>query len=321
MSSFQMSSRKQNMLMNRWCESSEYSDYRRSRINPFLANIQHTKRRGFTVNQYRSGEVTGAIFQTGCESFFVVPRSGPIETECITRAGKTKIRRAIQNAETEFRCFLTVTFDPTMSKQDETGKVCQKWGKEKFKKFIHAIKVSCDRRAELASDENKRIAYVWVAELQENGNIHFHVMMNQRLPILWLTKLWKQASNSIDVRSIQSKNHASCYMRKYISKGQSIISGNRYGISQNLRETMKPMKLTSDGKKERQAIHELLEALKEDIELNGGKVIDCGFYIPPPTRSVTYMKAGKIRKTKSVNGQIGPFIINEVKDIIDPIPF
>lgn len=316
-----LSSREQNRLMNQWCDSPFGRNYQRSKVNPWLAICQHNKRRGFTVNQYRSGEVTGAIFQTGYESCFVVPRSGPLVTECLSRAGKTKIRRAIQNAETDFRCFMTVTFDPAMSKQDENGNVCQKWGKEKFKTFIHSIKVSCDRRAAVANDESKRLAYVWVAELQENDNIHFHVMLNHRLPIAWLTKLWNQSTNSIDVRPVQNKNHASCYIRKYISKGQSTISGNRYGISQNLRETMKPMKKSTDDKKESEAIKAIVDALKEDIEANGGRVIDCGFYIPPPSRSVTYRKKGKMRKTRAVSGQLGPFIISEVKDILDPIPF
>lgn len=318
--------------MNQWCDSSSSRKYQRSKINPWLAICEHSKRRGFTVNQYRSGEVTGAQFQTGYESCFPPVRMGLLETKEMSRLGKTKIRRAIQCADVEFRCFMTVTFDPASSKLDDKGKVCQRWGKEKFKKFIHAIKVSCDRKAKVSGDDSKRIAYVWVAELQDNGNIHFHVMLNHRLPIRWLTRLWNQSSNSIDVRPVNNKNHASCYIRKYITKGEAVISGNRYGISQNLRETMKPMKKTTESKDQADAIRELIESMKRDIESNGGKVIDFGFFIPSPARSVVYeegfrpgahkdRKRGKIRKTKAVSGQIGPFILNEVNDILDPIPF
>lgn len=316
-----ISSREQDRLMNQWCESSAGRSHQRRKINPWLAICQHTKRRGFTVNKYRSGEVTGAQFQTGNESCFPPVRVGALETSELSRRGKTKIRRAIQCADVEFRCFMTVTFDPAVSKLNDDGKVCQKWGKEKFKKFIHAIKVSCDRKAVASGDETKKIAYVWVAELQDNGNIHFHVMMNHRLPIVWLSRLWNQAKNSVDVRPVQNKNHASCYLRKYISKGKSTISGNRYGISQKLRETMKPMKSSTDNNEQTEAIKAIIDAMKEDIEANGGKVIDCGFFIPPPARSVTYRKKGKTRKTKAVSGQLGPFIIKEVIDIIDPIPF
>lgn len=320
------------VIANRWADTEDGRKYQRSKINPWLAICEHVKRRGFTVNQYRSGEVTGAQFQTGYESCFPPVRFGQLETEEMSSRGKTKIRRAIQCADVDFRCFMTVTFDPVLSELDEDGKVSQKWGKEKFKKFIHAIKVSCDRKAALSGDESKRIAYVWVAELQASGNIHFHVMLNHRLPIEWLTRLWNQAKNSIDVRPVQNKNHASCYLRKYISKGKSTIIGNRYAISQNLRETMKPMKKTTEDNEQVKAVKELIDAIKNDIESNGGKVIDCGFFIPPPSRSVVYeegfkpgapinRKRGKIRKTKAVSGHLGPFIMKEVVDIFDPIPF
>lgn len=327
--------REQDRIASRWCDSSEGLAFQRSKINPAL-RLENSKRQGFTVNSYRSGELTGARFSTGLEGCFPPGRSGRLVTEKLTAAGKTKIRRAIQNASVDFRCMMTVTFDPSQSELDYTDPdrpvVSQTWGKEKFKRFIHSIKVSCDRRAKVSHDEAKRLAYVWVAELQDSGNIHFHVLLNQRLPITWLTRLWGQAKNSIDVRPVQNKNHAGCYLRKYITKGVAPIEGNRYGISQNLREAMKPMKLSTDGKKETKEIQDIIDALSEDITRNGGKVIDCGFFIPPPSRSVTYeegfrpgatknRKRGKIRKTRAVSGQLAPFILQEVIDIIDPIPF
>lgn len=300
-----------------------WMDYkRRKEVLPCMRR-QHAKRHGMTINQYRSGEITGGRFCTGLEGQMLKSPQGPRETEKLSQSGKSKIRRAIQNADCEFKCFMTVTFDPSMSDLTPDGVVDQKWGKEKFKRFINTIKVSCDRRAALLHDESRRIAYVWVCELQENGNIHFHVLLNQRLPIKWLTKVWDQAQNSIDVRSIYNQNHASCYLRKYIAKDNSTISGNRYGISQNLRETMKPIKMTIEEKKSVEQVQEIINSLTADIERNGGKVIDFGFYIPQPSRSVPYKKKGetKIRYTKGVNGQLGPFIIREVMDIIDPIPF
>lgn len=86
---------------------------------------------------------------------------------------------------------------------------------------------------------------------------------------------------------------------------------------------MRPIKMTVEDKKSVEQVQEIISALTADIERNGGKVIDCGFYIPQPSRSVPYIKKGesKIRYTKGVNGQIGPFIIREVMEIIDPIPF
>lgn len=316
--------REQDRIASRWCDSFEGLAYQRSKIRPSL-RLEHSKRSGFTVNSYRSGELTGARFSTGLEGCFPPGRSGPLVTEKLTASGKTKIRRAIQNASVDFCCMMTVTFDPAQSELDysdpEKPVISQVWGKKKFKRFINSIKVSCDRRAKVSGDGSRQLAYVWVAELQESGNIHFHVLLNQRLPILWLTRLWGQAANSIDVRPVQNKNHAGCYLRKYITKGVAPIEGNRYGISQNLRETMKPMKISTDDKHKEKEIQDIIYALSEDITNNGGKVIDCGFFIPPPSRSVTYRKKGKTRKTKGVNGQLAPFILREVIDIIDPIPF
>lgn len=331
-----LSPREQKRLMDAWCDSSEYRAYRASRINPAL-RIPLIKRSGYTVNSYRSGEITGAQFHTGYESCFAPPsRVGPLVTDKLSRSGKTKIRRAIQNSPVDFVCLMTVTFDPSVSHHSGIipgcsgsisplllpgNTVSHTWAKDKFKRFINSIKVSCDRRSKVSGDASKRLAYVWVAELQASGNIHFHVLLNHRLPIVWLTHLWGQAANSIDVRPVQNQNHAGCYLRKYISKGVARIEGNRYGISQNLREAMKPMKTSTDNKKESEAIKEIIDALKEDIEKNGGAVIDCGFFVPPPTRSVPYRKKGKIRKTKAVSGELAPFIKREVLDIVDPIPF
>lgn len=316
--------REQDRIASRWCESSDGIAFQISKINPAL-RLQHHKRQGITINSYRSGELTCGRFCTGIEGLFPAVRTGPLVTEKLTAAGKTKIRRAIQNSSVDFRCLMTVTFSPSLSELDYSDPnkpvISQKWGKEKFKRFIHSIKVACDRRHVTSGGSFDRLAYVWVAELQASGNIHFHVLLNHRFPVLWLTRLWGQAPNSIDVRRVHNQHHAGCYLRKYISKGESLIIGNRYGISQNLRETMRSIKFSTDCKDETKRIHELLYALKEDVESNGGKVFDYGFFIPPPSRPVVYRNGKKINKTKGVNGQLVPFILREVDEIIDPIPF
>lgn len=272
--------------------------------------------------------MTGGRFTTGHESkVAMVPRSGPVVTQRLTQKARTKVRRAIQNAPDLFRCFMTVTFSPSHLKPwhlDENGRVRQDYAKEKFKKFLHSIKVARDRKAKASGNESDKIAYVWVAEIQQEttGNVHFHVLLNHRLPIAWLTKLWAQANNSIDVKRIDNINHASCYIRKYMAKENSTIQGNRYGITQQLRESMKPEKKTIEGRELNKHIFEIIEELTDTIESNGGKVLDHGFYIPTPSRSVPFKnKQGHKQKTKPVNKGLAPYLLRQVEELQNTSPF
>ena len=285
-----------------------------------------SKRSGVTVNRFRSGEITGGRFCTGAESKIkLCSRSGPVVTESLSQSARTKIRRAIQNSTDDFRCFMTVTFSPDHLHPwhlDENGTLRQDFAKWKFKKFLHSIKVNRDRKATLTGRCSDSIAYVWVAELQKNGNVHYHVLLNHRLPIAWLTRLWGQAKNSIDVRSINNLNHASCYIRKYMEKERSTIQGNRYGITQQLRESMRPETTTLSGQTPTQSVFAVVDLLRDTIEANGGKVLDHGFYFPVPSRSVRYRgKDGSQKKTVSVSRGLGDYFMKELRSISEFLPF
>lgn len=287
-----------------------------------------SKRVGFSLSRFRSGEVTGGRFFVGSDSKVSLhPRSGQLVTQSLTQKARTKIRRAIQNADHGFKCFLTVTFSPGHLKPwecDKNGTVRHDFAKYKFKKFLHSIKVSYDRKSAASGRSSDLLAYVWVAEIQlkSTNNIHFHVLLNQRPPIKWLTKLWNQAGNSIDVRSINNLNHASCYIRKYMEKEKSAIQGNRYAITQGLRKSMQPEKTVIDGRSEQVGVFSIINDLKDTIELNGGKVLAHGFYLPTPCRSVSFRgEDGKMKKSIAVNAGLGCYLINQITSFVPELPF
>lgn len=302
------------------------------------------KRSGFAIHRFRSGELTGARFTTGLDSKVSLnPRSGALVTETLTQKARTKIRRAIQNAEHDFKCFLTVTFAPCKFNEwqpDFVGPVlprtCKPWehnpdgsvrhdfAKYKFKKFMHSIKVAYDRKAAKSGRESDRIAYVWVAEIQlkSTNNIHFHALVSQRMPIKWLTTLWGQANNSIDVRSINNLNHASCYIRKYMEKDKSPILGNRYAITQGLRQSMQPEKTVINGRELQRGVFGIVLEMMNTIEINGGKVLEHGFYIPTPCRSVMFRnKEGKTCKTMPVFRGLHLHLLQEIDELCTSYPF
>lgn len=75
------------------------------------------------------------------------------------------------------------------------------------------------------------IKYIWTAELQKDGTIHFHLIINNYLPKKVL-KAWYKNYGRIDCQRI--KWACAAYIAKYMRKGNNVIEGFRYGISRNL---------------------------------------------------------------------------------------
>jgi hypothetical protein len=97
----------------------------------------------------------------------------------------------------------------------------------------------------------KNLQYLWVAERQDNGNIHFHAIMNKRLPVRKWNAMWVMAQynsglvgknkydeevskeviqeayikgdvhkhfNPLDIKRVRSIGALSSYLTKYITK-------------------------------------------------------------------------------------------------------
>jgi hypothetical protein len=107
----------------------------------------------------------------------------------------------------------------------------------------------------------KRLEYLWVAERQENGNIHFHMIINQYLPVKKYNGLWvltqynaglrgkdkygipisltevqdrykagtiQRVLNPLDARKINSIHGLSNYLTQYVTKQSE---DNKYGCA------------------------------------------------------------------------------------------
>lgn len=101
------------------------------------------------------------------------------------------------------------------------------------------------------------VCYVWKAEAQSNGRIHFHITVNQFVHWKSIRKKWNQIQslhgyhkvftkgtneigvNGTDVHSVKNEKEAAAYMAKYMTKdeiaeGKRAITGRLWGCSQNL---------------------------------------------------------------------------------------
>ena len=259
---------------------------------------------GYSFHLYPSGELTGAQYVTSHQSVFPPPARacGSVVTTGFTFSARAKIRRAAENAAVDLKYFCTLTFAPAFvpaEQLDGNGNVLHAYAKKELCRFLNTLSVTTKRRG-------NELHYIWTAELQKNGNIHYHIIWNTFFPIKWLTKIWGQANNSVDIETVNNSTHAVNYMRKYISKDdKSTINGNRYGISQNLRGTMKPTRVRREGPEAIQTAQEIIKAMRYDIEAIGGQVIDFGFRLPRSTRSQIYRdKQGRTQKTRGVSSEI-----------------
>ena len=284
----------------------------------------------FKVSRFRSGEMVGAFYTTGLTSKISLPtRTGALVTRRFTRAALKKIRRAVQCSETFLRYFCTLTFSPAHLQPwhvQESGTVRHDYAKWKLHKLLDA----CYRQQRRL---NRELSYVWVAELQKNGNIHFHILFDQFFNISWLTKIWDQAKNSVDIARVNNPLHAARYMRKYITKDEeSEIQGNRYFISKKLREDMQPVidelvkadsSADDPNRYQLRNVRHFLAESKEAIENAGGIVLDFGFCIPPPSSPSSWKckKTGHTVQSRGVSPSLAKYLFTSLYDMTEPLPF
>lgn len=288
-----------------------------------IASPDNSQESGYKIRRYRSGEMSIGQYLTGSRSKVLPPsREGALVTTGFTVPARVKIRRATENADTNLKYFITLTFAPAALSPwhlNDNGTVKHDYAKYKLKKFLNTCLQTKKR-------QGKHLQYVWVAELQKNGNIHFHIIWNEWFPVKWLVKIWDQAKNSVDTETLNDTNHVVNYIRKYVTKDEeSAIQGNRYFISQGLRDTMRPLteeKIT--GGENMRVVRSFLLEMKEDIESRGGIVLDFGCNIPRPRRSKTFQDKNtkEIRKTKGVRRDLAEQLLSGLYgQVLDGVPF
>jgi hypothetical protein len=268
---------------------------------------------GSCLNRYPNGEITGGCYSRGNRR--APGHKGKTISTVFTKQAKKRIRRAVECQITTLKLFVTFTCDPKISKLTESGSVDQDWAKERFKQLLNTLKKKYDRMADKTGNESWRLSYIWVAELQQNGNIHFHVLFDRQfIDRRYLVKLWGQATNSVNIKRLNNQEHAVNYILKYMKKGSCPIMGKRYGMTQNLTKGSKPVKYDFYGRSKRNAFLRIKEELEWQIKKNGGYVADWGLSIPAPCRPRIYRgKDGRTYEKPGTSRKIGDDFLSKIK--------
>jgi hypothetical protein len=189
-------------------------------LSDYLVRQDQETERGYTV--WLSGS------QSGTEPGI------PVYLHELSARSRGKVKdkaTAFFRAATGDRVFVTLTF---LAAVDDAS------GVSILNKFLTSVR-----------KVYKKLQYLWVAERQENGNIHFHLIMNKRLPVRKWNAMWVMAQynagirgknkfgeevsmaeiqdrylkekvhecfNPLDIKKVKSIGALSSYLTKYITK-------------------------------------------------------------------------------------------------------
>lgn len=243
---------------------------------------------GATISIYPSGEISGA-----CTNFGPRQNQPRIHTKRknftteLSHPAKKNIKRAVENHTRNFNRFLTFTFSPDNPRNtfNDDGTICHTFAHHELSRILEALTLLYRRKADKLNRPHANLNYIWVAELQKNGNIHFHLLIDQHIPISILNRLWRQSSNSVDIQVLRKPERAISYFLNYMKKSKGdIIYGKRYGMSQSLYTTMKPTRITIKHERARQLLIEYMNDNFTDIIADNGYKCDWGFNLPKPSR-------------------------------------
>lgn len=143
-------------------------------------------------------------------------------------------------------------------------------------------------------DRWKIVNYVWKAETQENGNIHFHILADKFIHWRELRDTWNTIQetlqyvsrsklsdpNSTDIHAVRNIRNIGGYMVKYLCKNQSDrrkVEGKLWDCNTELK------KIIVKSREEK-----MMELEEEQIIQEGGKAISTGHI------HLTVMKEGQL---------------------------
>ena len=255
---------------------------------------------GVTVNLYPSGEISSGYFSPKRPSSKPKgAKRGKRYTEDLTDSARKNIRKVGRNVKTPFKTFLTLTFDPKIAELNEDGTVNHDYANKEKERFLNTLSKKYARLAEVADNPELCFQYFCVAEIQSNtGNIHYHLLTNKYFRIPYLVDIWRQSSNSVDVKKLKGDSFRCIkYLLKYVTKDQkhnpfgNRIYGNRYSISQGLRDESKPLTFRSYGPQFRQTVQTYIDRNAGSLLHGKGFLCDYGFWVPPPSRQKDGLKS------------------------------
>ncbi len=97
--------------------------------------------------------------------------------------------------------------------------------------------------------------YLWVAEKQKRGAIHYHIITTDFIPKNFINKCWREIVAKWSLKNgfcnqkeanphIMGVKHPDRYITKYLLKDEiNRIEGNRYFISKNARKLVEPIEM------------------------------------------------------------------------------
>lgn len=160
------------------------------------------------------------------------------KTPAIYKLNKQKVRAKIAAWKTAAKSnetfkFITVTFP--INFPDNLAKKCLNTWLTRIRKIYN------------------NFTYVWVAERQKNGTLHFHLITTQFLPVkiinYYMAKVinncilknelnninyCEKKYNGVDIRNIYNMSDLTKYITKYITKNYTEIEGCVWNCSENI---------------------------------------------------------------------------------------
>lgn len=174
------------------------------------------------VRIYESGELQIATVTVGAASRPPEPTFGPKLTRGVGHITARSMRRAVVARHREGGCqwvMLTLTSQAVRSDQDMRDALQRllAWGRKYLPQWFEF--------------------YVWVAELQARGVLHFHLLLPKRIPkglfrrmrALWADK-YGMGPGSVDIEKMRSGKGAAAYMGKMLRYLHKAPSAFRVGL-------------------------------------------------------------------------------------------
>ena len=207
-------------------------------------NLMQNREQAEGYNGYLSNSAKANIRKKVAAMAYIAANSTAIET---TLSGKEVTATEIKKKRSKFikMSFLTLSLCAAQLHSDNEIKRCC------LQPFLAELK-------RVYGLQN----YVWTAESQQNGNIHFHIVLDKHIRKelvrkIWLLHLetlgyWKRSiiknPPCTHIEGVSSYRGVACYVSKYIAKAEATgrkINGRLWGCSTEL-EAIVPMILSDE---------------------------------------------------------------------------
>lgn len=208
-------------------------------INPIPDIVTKERMRQASLdNLYRGGSYNGFISRR------TTTRIERMVENMVTAIEQFKISNRRNKLAWKIRpTFVTLTLSYKQFHKDNVIK------RQLFSRFIDRLK----------KDKGVQF-YIWRAEPQENGNIHFHILCDRFIEWEWIRNVWNglqsrleyidafeqknghRNPNSTDVHELKKINHVARYICKYMTKDKPLrkIDGRIWGCSSDFHKLRNP---------------------------------------------------------------------------------